>query len=293
MPDAESARTAIMVVDDEKSIRTILCNVLAKIPGCQVDAAEDGQKAIERLRAEKFARDLVVTDIQMPHMNGEELIMAIRAECPLLPIIVLTAHKDDRRIVRCLEMGTLEYVLKPIKVDKFLQTVQRALDRARRLPEKSEDLRVHSEIPGWVEITAPTDFEYVERFQKFTSLLGDIPLSDESREDIRMAIDELGQNAVEWGNRYDRQKLIHLAYCIFHDRIVFKIEDEGEGFDPAVLGDPSADPLAHIIERMKSGKRAGGYGVYLTRKIMDDIVYNQKGNVVLLTKYFTPRRKDG
>ncbi|MCX7935911.1 MAG: response regulator, partial [Planctomycetota bacterium] len=93
MTDAETVRTSILVVDDERPIRTILCDILAKIPGCQVDAAEDGQAAIERLRAEKFARDLVVTDMQMPRMNGEALIMAIRAECPRLPIIVLTAHR--------------------------------------------------------------------------------------------------------------------------------------------------------------------------------------------------------
>ena len=293
MPDTASYNTSILVVDDEKPIRTLLSNVLTKIPGCRVDIAEDGQEAIERLRAENFARDLVVTDMQMPRMNGEALILAIRAECPRLPIIVLTAYKDDQRIVRCLEMGTLEYVLKPIKVDKFLQTVQRVLDRAARLADKRDELRVRSEVAGWVEITAPTDFEYVERFQKFTALLGNTPLSDESREDIRMAIDELGQNAVEWGNRFDRQKRIHLAFCLFHDRIVFKIEDEGEGFDFSSLKDPSADPIVHILERMKSGKRAGGYGVYLTRKIMDDVVYNEKGNVVLLTKYFTPRRKNG
>ena len=102
-------------------------------------------------------------------------------------------------------------------------------------------------------------------------------------------MDELGQNAVEWGNRNDRKKQIHLSYCVFNDRIVFKVEDEGEGFDPGTLRDPSIDPLKHIMERMKEGKRAGGYGVFISKKLMDDVIYSESGNTVLMTKFFKDR----
>ena len=280
------AKKTILVVDDEPNIRKLVSNVLRKTPEYEVAVAEDGKAALEWLQANGFRCDLIITDMQMPRLNGEGLIRAVAETHPEIPTLVLTAHKNDQNVIRCLELGSVEYMTKPIGVEKLIQTVRRALDRQARFQGVGEKITVRSEVQGWVEITAPTDFEYVERFNKFTTLLGSIPLTDEEREDIRVAVDELGQNAVEWGNRNNRTKRIHLSYCVFGDRIVFKIEDEGEGFAPQALRDPSIDPLAHIMERMKEGKRAGGYGVFITKKLMDDVLYSEAGNTVLLTKYF-------
>lgn len=276
----------ILVADDELNIRKLISNVLGKTREYTVYSVADGQEALDWLRERHFVCDLVISDMQMPRMNGEELIGEIMRETDSIPIVVLTAHKNDRNVVRCLELGALEYLTKPISVERLLQTVHRTFERHDRMKQDAEGFEVKSEVQGWVEITAPNDFEYVERFQKFTALLGTTPLDDELREDIRVAVDELGQNAVEWGNRHDQNKRIHLSYCLFNDRIVFKIEDEGEGFEPVNLRDPSIDPLAHIMERMKEGKRAGGYGVFITKKLMDDVTYNDRGNIVLMTKYF-------
>ncbi|MHC4870316.1 MAG: ATP-binding response regulator [Planctomycetota bacterium] len=276
----------ILVVDDEPHIRKVISDILSKIKNYNVNTAIDGQQAIEILREAEYKYDLIVTDMMMPKKNGYELICDIKKECPKVAAIVLTAHKNDKNVIKCLEIGAFDYILKPISVDKLLQTVRRALERQERFTGNEEEISVKQEMDGWVELTAPTDFEYVERFQKFTSLLGNIPLSPENREDIRVAIDELGQNAVEWGNQDDRTKCIKLSYCIFNDRLVFKIEDEGKGFCPDTLRDPSVDPLQHILKRMEEGKRAGGYGVYITKKLIDEVVYNDKGNIVILTKYF-------
>jgi DNA-binding response OmpR family regulator len=290
MPSEENQPQRILIAEDQVNIRRLICDILRKSPACEVQDAEDGQAALDMLIAAEGGFNLVITDMQMPRMNGLELIKEIRSRWPDIPVVILTAHKNDENVVKCLEMGAIEYLTKPVKVDDLLKMVRLVFDRQNRFKGIGENLEVHTNVQGWIEITAPTDFEYVERFQKFTSLLGDIPLSKEAREDIRVAVDELGQNAVEWGNRHDRNKKIHLSYCIFEDRIVFKIEDEGEGFSTDTLRDPSIDPLAHIMERMKEGKRAGGYGVFITRKLMDDIMYSETGNVVLMTKFFNSTR---
>jgi CheY-like chemotaxis protein/anti-sigma regulatory factor (Ser/Thr protein kinase) len=277
----------ILIADDEPHIRKVITDVLRKEGSYRVEAAEDGAAALAFLEAEGFDWDLVITDMMMPQMNGYELIRTLHERAPRIATVVLTAHKDDENVLQCLEAGACDYLLKPISVSRMLQTVRHALERQERFQSDEDGMQVQQQAAGWVEITAPSDFEYVERFRRFTSLLGDAPLSQEEKEDLRVAIDELGQNAIEWGNRQDRNKRIHLSYCIFHDRIVFKVEDEGEGFDPGSLNDPSVDPLQHILDRMQAGKRAGGYGVFITRKLMDDIVYNEKGNVAILTKLFT------
>jgi len=278
----------ILVVDDEANIRKVVSDVLKKTPGYAVETASDGQEALEFLRTRNFECNLVITDMMMPRMNGHDLILALREEAPQVATLILTAHKNDSNVIACLEAGAFDYVEKPISVEGLMSTVRRALERHERYVGRPDEVEVHQEMLGWVELTAPSDFEYVERFQKFTALLGNTPLSDEAREDIRVAIDELGQNAIEWGNRENREKQIRLSYCIFEDRIVFKIEDEGGGFDPNALGDPSVDPLQHIMNRMAEGKRAGGYGIYITRQLMDEIMYNERGNTVILTKLFNP-----
>lgn len=90
---------------------------------------------------------------------------------------------------------------------------------------------------------------------------------------------------MEWGNRFSPDKRLHVSYCLFDDRVVIKVEDEGEGFTPKSVPDPTANPVKTMQDRQNAGKRPGGYGVFLIQRLVDDIVYNEKGNAVLLIKY--------
>jgi anti-sigma regulatory factor (Ser/Thr protein kinase) len=133
--------------------------------------------------------------------------------------------------------------------------------------------------------------EYLARMQRFTDILFNTKLPKEICDDIRLTIEEVGRNAIEWGNKFDREKDFKISYCIFSESIVFKFEDEGEGFIPQDLRNPTLDPKAHIKKRKEEGKRPGGFGVYLIQKLMDDVVYNDRGNVVVMTKYFNKGEK--
>lgn len=288
MPEAGKKR--ILIVEDEPPIRKLLVKIFSRIKEYQVADAGDGVEALELFEKEG-PFDLVISDIQMPRMNGEELVGQILDRWPSTAILMLTAQRSDQSIVRCLQRGALDYLTKPLEVARLIRAVDRAFDRREHLPRDLGPLDVKSDVRGWVELTAPSHFEYVERFQRFMQQLYATELSREEQEDIHVAINEIGQNAVEWGNRQDASKRIHLSYCLFHDRVVFKVEDEGEGFDVQKLKDPSRDPLAHIMERMSAGKRMGGYGVFMTKNIMDEVVYSERGNVVVMTKYFRSRRK--
>ena len=89
---------------------------------------------------------------------------------------------------------------------------------------------------------------------------------------------------MEWGSAGGRGTNVRVSYCYFPDEIVFKVQDEGPGFDPDSVPDPTIDPIGHIARRAREGKRSGGYGLYIVRKLMDRVIYSEKGNAVLFSK---------
>jgi len=274
----------ILVVDDEAIVRAVLRDILlADDRSRTVDEAADGAEGFEKARAGDY--DLTLSDIVMPRMDGRELLRALRAERPRMPVVMITAVRDEAKVIECLADGAWDYVTKPFEVAHVVAAVKRALAVSRHLEQRPDDIKIVSKGPGWLELTAASEIEYLHRFRKFTEILLGANLLPAVREDIRLAVEELGRNAIEWGNRYDHDKRVRLSYCLFDDRIVFRVEDEGEGFIPDEVPDPTVDPVALMEQRRRSGKRPGGYGIHIVRKIMDEVKYSEKGNSVVMTKY--------
>lgn len=273
----------ILVVDDEPNIRAVLRDILlVGDTGFEVDEAADGREGLEKIRAGDV--DVAIADIMMPRMSGIELLQILQDEGPRLPVIMITAVREQDDILECLKRGAWDYILKPFDIDQVRSAVRRALAVSRQLETRPEDIEIVSSGPGWLELTAASEVEYLHRFRKFTEVLLGAHLGSTEREDIRLAVEEIGRNAIEWGNRYDRGKRVRLSYARHPDRIVFRIEDEGEGFLHRELRDPSADPVEHMNIRRQEGKRPGGYGIFIVKKIMDEVKYSEAGNVVTMTK---------
>ena len=142
------------------------------------------------------------------------------------------------------------------------------------------------ERENWVEITVPSREAYVSRVQEIVDLLEKSNLDQDTRDELMLAIDELVRNAMEWGNRYDARRRVLVSYYCAPDRVVLKVEDEGGGFNVEALGNPTEDLAQHVTDREAAGKRPGGLGVHLIRSLMDEVLYNDTGNVVILTKFF-------
>ena len=126
------------------------------------------------------------------------------------------------------------------------------------------------------------------KYRKFLDLLQRFTMPEPAASEVRLALEELGRNAIEWGNRNDKTKTVTFGCRILPGKVIVYIEDQGTGFDPRAVPDPSSDPLGHIERRKDSGKRMGGYGIHLIRHLMDKVVYNARGNRVVAIKYFGP-----
>jgi serine/threonine-protein kinase RsbW len=94
---------------------------------------------------------------------------------------------------------------------------------------------------------------------------------------IKLALEEALVNAIKHGNQYDRNKKVEVAYDVQGNRFLIHITDEGEGFDPADVPDPTA------VENLE---RPCGRGLMLMNYYMTDVKYNERGNSVLMSKTF-------
>jgi anti-sigma regulatory factor (Ser/Thr protein kinase) len=117
-----------------------------------------------------------------------------------------------------------------------------------------------------------------------------IDLPDGEKEIVALALRELLMNAIEYGGKLDPTKYVEMSYLRTKRAVACRVKDPGEGFSfeeishSAVLN-PSGDPLRHLHYREAQKLRPGGFGVLLARNSVDELIYNEKGNEVLLVKY--------
>lgn len=127
----------ILVVDDEKPIREGCHRVLTG-KGYEVVGAENGQIALDLL-AER-AIDIVLLDLKMPVMGGEEILGIIRETYPDIPVIIITGHGTVDTAVVCMKNGAYDFITKPFQIDQFLLTITRAAEK-RRLEQRAARLK--------------------------------------------------------------------------------------------------------------------------------------------------------
>ncbi len=128
-------RERILVVDDSPAIRHLIADALGR-QGFAVTVADDGQAALERARDERF--DMVVTDYDMPRMNGFELVHALKRDPKLrdTPTLMLTARDTRRDQAQMRAVGLTSYLVKPFSVDKCVAIVERVLAERRLIAYK-------------------------------------------------------------------------------------------------------------------------------------------------------------
>lgn len=125
----------ILVVDDEERMRQLLAMMLERA-GYEPEEAADGSEALEKARSAPY--DLVISDIKMPEMDGNELLQALHAEGIYTPVIFITAFATIDSAVEAMKDGAVDYITKPFEEDRILLSVQRSLHLSRLMTENRE-----------------------------------------------------------------------------------------------------------------------------------------------------------
>jgi CheY-like chemotaxis protein len=285
----------VLVVDDSPIDQRLAGGLLQKHFDCTVAYAADGKQALAHMTEQ--LPDLVLTDLQMPEMNGLELVAAVKSDYPFVPVILMTAQGSEDIAAQALRRGAASYVPKRRLADDLPATVERIL-------LGSFEDRAHSQLMHYLEssesvFVLANDLAAIHALvNHIQEMLRCLPLGDETeRLRVGVALEEALRNAYYHGNleigiagdKADREQLAgqRLAEAPYRDRrirvsakisrseAIFVVRDDGPGFDLSQL--PNGDDLP-------ADDRAAGRGVVLMRSIMDEVRYNEAGNEVTLVK---------
>lgn len=270
---------ALIVEDDQDQAE--LAAQLVKLRNFQPIVAEDGETGYQM--AVQCQPDVVLLDLMLPDTSGFEICRRLRSERSTLltPIVMLTALDDAQNRRHGFRVGANAYVSKPYGAEDLYE----AIAAARNWRERLEREHMHGEIH--VELNSETTFlQEVNDF--LTSLMMSTPFSEPQVMQLRQAVMEMGQNAIEWGNRHKIDELVRITYRIYPDRVEVVVRDQGPGFDRNNLPHVARpeDPVAHLDVREKLGLREGGFGMLISQGMVDELSYNDPGNEVTLIKRF-------
>jgi DNA-binding response OmpR family regulator len=272
--------------------------LLKKRVGLEPVYATNGREALA-LIAER-APDIVVSDLHMPEMDGLELVEAVRRQFAFLPVILMTAHGSEETAVQALRKGAANYVAKRNLAGELVDTVLRVLEMARAGRSQQQVLACL--------VQTESRYEIENDVTTLTTLIGQLEanlvrmqLCDETGLiRVAVALREALVNAIYHGNLELTSQLlevdesawaelaaqrrrqpgfaerrVHVLARETRTEVTYVIRDEGQGFDPTVLPDPTEPENLH---------RRTGRGLFLIRTFMDEVGHNAVGNEITLVK---------
>jgi CheY-like chemotaxis protein/anti-sigma regulatory factor (Ser/Thr protein kinase) len=297
-PGAAPAHT-VLVVDDSGVDRHLAGAIIHKMDGWQAVFAANGREALEAI--DRQAPDIVLTDLLMPEMDGLELVQAVRARHPLVPVILMTAHGSEDVAIQALQKGAASYVPKKSLARDLEETLDQVLGASQT--NRSQKRVIESLVRHESEFVLDNDTGLVaplvghieqnlERMQACAPsglilvgvalhealtnamLHGNLELSSEMRETDEKQYYRLAAERRTQAPYGERRVFVKMA--VSRQDAVFVVRDEGPGFDPATLPDPT-DP-ANL-------GRVSGRGLLLIQTFMDRVEHNRKGNEITMTKH--------
>lgn len=293
--------TNIIVVDDSTTDRIRIAGLLKQRSDWKILTAASATEALEVIRHQPI--DLVLTDLQMPEINGLELLKTVSNEFPSIPVVVITGMGSEELAVKTMKSGAAQYVCKTDQPSLIRESVDKVL-------LAKADLAIHKSVMGRMLSDSycfqlPSDTSIMSAMSRFLgSKAGAIGICCEAElPRLIIAIEEALLNAClhgnlelesslkeEDGNKFESLASERAVSSPWKDRFVtvdasfspyqmtICIKDEGTGFDPTALPDPT-DPENLL--------KPHGRGVMMMRLFLDEVKWNKAGNEVTLLKKAT------
>jgi anti-sigma regulatory factor (Ser/Thr protein kinase)/DNA-binding NarL/FixJ family response regulator len=246
------------------------------------ERAAGSADALRRLRTQRF--DTIITDPATTVEEDLALLGEIRRIRPGVRVIVLAPRSAPEDIIAALRAHVFACFGAPFEPGVIAEMASRVSEVDWR-----NDIEVLAAHRDWVSLRANCRLLTAERLMTFLNELRS-GLPEPVREDLMLAFREILFNAIEHGGRFDSGKIVEVAAIRTARAAVFYVRDPGAGFGAtsiphAAVSNPTGDSVAHLEHRVAQGLRPGGYGILVVRGIVDELMYSELGNEVLLIKY--------
>lgn len=291
----------ILIVDDNAIDQRLVSGLLTKHLEVDILFAKDGTEALTKIA--DLEPDLVLTDLNMPQMNGLELVAQMREKYPLIPVILMTAAGSEQIAVQAITAGASSYVSKRRLSQDLCETTKHVLELSG---ERRTQSLIQQRQQRWeTSLVVENDFALVTGVASYLmqNLRGMDVCAPAEEVRIGVAIAEALMNAYFHGNLevpsslrdtssdkyYEaaqqrsqqspyQDRRIRISARFSRGHAVISVSDDGRGFDTSNLPDPT-DP--------RSIERTHGRGLFLMRSFMDEIRFNESGSTVTMVKQAT------
>ncbi len=304
---ASTPKTTLLVVDDALVDRHLAGGIVEECLGWRVVYADNGLTALAAMKQERPS--LVLTDLQMPGMDGLQLVAAIGNQHPLVPVVLMTAHGSEEVALQALRRGAASYVPKKCLAGALCETLEQVLEaaqanyhdqrlaegvlhrEARYLLENDMALvralvaRMQRELAGMkVGEASGRVHTSIALHEALTNALyhGNLELDSDLREQDQDTYWKLAEERCAQPPYRDRR--IHVTARLSRSEVVYVVRDQGPGFDRSLLPDPT--DLANL-------ERPSGRGLLLIRTFMDEVHFNEAGNEITVVKRWAPAAGQG
>jgi anti-sigma regulatory factor (Ser/Thr protein kinase) len=270
----------LMVSPDESLLATLRASPL--LARHTLETAPGAFEALRRLR-----RGCAVL-VSPPGSSLEEdvaLLGLVRSLCPGARVVLLAATATPEAVIAALRSRVFAIFTAPFDASEIADMIARA---AEAEPFR-DGIEVLSARPDWITVRVDCHVLNAERLVNFFNhLRADVP--DAPREELMFAFREVLLNAMEHGGGFDPGQRVEVTGIRTQRTMVFYVRDPGPGFDPddlphSAVSNAPDDPLGHVEKRAEAGLRPGGFGMLLARQVVDELIYSERGNEVLLIKH--------
>jgi anti-sigma regulatory factor (Ser/Thr protein kinase) len=249
---------------------------------CERESCESNVEALQILR--EHAIDVLITHPATPMQDSLPIVRELHRSRLGVRTILLAPEATPSEIIDALKAHVFACFTSPFDADEVAAMACRAIAEEHW----RDGIEVVSGLPNWVTLRVACRLLTAERLVRFMSeYRPEVPAAD--RDLLMTAFREMLMNAMEHGAGFDPEKVIEVAAARTRRAIVYKFRDPGTGFDRNDLPEtPPKTPdelVAFLNARRQHGKRPGGFGMLIVKQIVDEVIFNEPGNEVLLIKY--------
>ena len=270
-----------MIIGGDPQVKSMLERILG--PGqWSIHEAADNTAALNLAAGSRFG--LIITCENTSCQEDVELLRTIRRMHPHTRMIILAGKTTPADVISAMRAHAFACFSAPYSLASLAGIVQHAIEE----PCWDDGIEILSATPDWIVLKARCEMKTAERLLLFLDEIIELP--KEEKDSVALAFRELLMNAIEHGGKFDPEEHVEISYLRTRRTVTCRIKDPGDGFSleqtpHAAINNPPDEPIRHLTYRDAERLRPGGFGLLLAKSSIDELVYNEKGNEVLLVKY--------